>query len=122
MIIMKAEGRTNGASSIYAKDTRSDGHFSQRTLTAEHAEFDGKTGTLHLFPPVDMKDTDNQSGHFDQDVFVGTKEGEESVRKQPISSAISIRIPSSLTRKTSPLTPTSLTLISRPTPTLPEKQ
>jgi hypothetical protein len=62
--------------------TKKDGSTVDRTLTAEHAEYDGKTDKMHLFAPVDLKDTDNQEGHFKKDVFVGTKEGEETLKTE----------------------------------------
>jgi hypothetical protein len=68
--------------------TKSDGKTLERILTAEHAEYDGKANRLHHFAPVDLKDTDNQSGHFDQDVVVGTKEGEETVQSKGRFSAV----------------------------------
>jgi hypothetical protein len=41
---------------------------------------------MHLFAPVDAKDTDNQEMHFKKDVFVGTKEGEETLKSDGPSS------------------------------------
>lgn len=64
------------------KITKSNGKTVERTLTADHAEYDGKANKLHLFAPVDMKDTDDQKGHFDEDAIVGTKEGEETVESK----------------------------------------
>jgi lipopolysaccharide assembly outer membrane protein LptD (OstA) len=64
------------------KITKSDGHMVERTLTADHAEYDGKANKLHLFAPVDMKDTDDNKGHFDDDAFAGTKEGEETIESK----------------------------------------
>ena len=57
--------------------TQDDGTIVERTMTADHAEYDGKLNSLHLFAPVEMTDTLKQELHFDEDVFVGTKEGEE---------------------------------------------
>ncbi len=59
-----------------------DGTTVERTMTAEHAEYDGKKNSLHLFAPVDVTDTLKQEAHFDEDVFVGTKEGEESLESK----------------------------------------
>lgn len=61
------------------KITKKDGHTVERTLTADHAEYDGKHDKMHLFVPVEMTDSDGQEAHFEQDVFVGTKEGEETL-------------------------------------------
>ncbi len=62
------------------KIKKDNGQTVERTLTAEHAEHDKNVEKLHLFAPVDMKDTDDQEGHFDKDVFIGTKEGEETLQ------------------------------------------
>ncbi len=51
----------------------------ERILFAEHAEYDDKLEVLHLFKPVRGEDTDGQKAKFDTDVFVGTKEGEETL-------------------------------------------
>lgn len=56
-----------------------DGTDIERTLIAEHAEYDGKTEVLVLFPPVDVRDTQGQEMHFDTKVIVGTKEGAETL-------------------------------------------
>ena len=61
------------------KINKDDGTVGERTLTAEHAEYDGKADKMHLFAPVDVVDTDNQKFHFDTDVFIGTKAGDETV-------------------------------------------
>ena len=60
--------------------TKDNGRTVERTMTAEHAEHDQKADKMHLFAPVEVKDTDDQEGHFDKDVFVGTKEGEETLQ------------------------------------------
>lgn len=52
----------------------------ERILFAEHAEYDDKAEELHLFKPVHGEDTDGQKIKFEADVFVGTKEGEETLR------------------------------------------
>ena len=62
------------------KITKKNGAMVERTLTAEHAEYDGKNDKMHLFAPVELVDTDNQEGHFTTDVFIGTKEGEETIK------------------------------------------
>jgi len=62
------------------KIAKKDGHMVERTLTADHAEYDGKNDKMHLFAPVDVKDTENQEAHFQKDVYVGTKEGEETLK------------------------------------------
>ncbi|MCW3054210.1 MAG: hypothetical protein JWN14_3380 [Chthonomonadales bacterium] len=58
---------------------KDDGKMVERTLTAEHAEYDGKANKLHLFQPVKAHDTEDQQTDFEKDVFVGTKEGETSL-------------------------------------------
>ncbi|MCW3099048.1 MAG: LPS-assembly protein LptD [Chthonomonadaceae bacterium] len=58
---------------------KDNGKTVERTLTAEHAEYDGKTNTLHLFEPVKAYDSEGQKSDFEKDVFVGTKEGEETL-------------------------------------------
>ena len=62
------------------KITKDDGKMVERTVTAEHAEYDGAANQMHLFAPVELMDTEDQAFHFDKDVFVGTKEGEETVK------------------------------------------
>jgi hypothetical protein len=64
------------------KITKKDGGMVERTLTADHAEYDGKHDKMHLFPPVDVKDTDGQEAHFTTDALVGTKEGEETLESK----------------------------------------
>ena len=61
------------------KITKDDGKQVERTLTADHAEYDGKTNTLHLFQTVKGHDSEGQTSDFEKDVFVGTKEGEETL-------------------------------------------
>jgi lipopolysaccharide export system protein LptA len=58
---------------------KDNGKTVERTLTAEHGEYDGKTNTLHLFEPVKAYDSEGQKSDFEKDVFVGTKEGEETL-------------------------------------------
>lgn len=58
---------------------KDDGKTVERTLTAEHAEYDGKTNKLHLFQPVKAHDSEGQTIDFEKDAYVGTKEGEETL-------------------------------------------
>lgn len=58
---------------------KNNGKTVERTLTAEHAEYDGKTNKMHLFQPVNAYDSEGQKSDFEADVFVGTKEGEETL-------------------------------------------
>lgn len=58
---------------------KNNGKMVERTVTADHAEYDGKANKLHLFKPVKSYDSDGQKGEFESDVFVGTKEGEETL-------------------------------------------
>jgi lipopolysaccharide export system protein LptA len=58
---------------------KEDGKKVTRYLTAEYAEYDGKAERLHLFKPVAGRDDEGQQSVFDEDVFVGTKEGEETI-------------------------------------------
>jgi lipopolysaccharide assembly outer membrane protein LptD (OstA) len=58
---------------------KDDGKMVERTLTAEHAEYDGKTNKLHLFQPVKAFDSEGQNIEFEKDAYVGTKEGEETL-------------------------------------------
>ena len=60
--------------------TKDDGSILDRTVTADHAEYDGKLNMLHLFAPVDYSDSDKQELHCVEDAFVGTKEGEETFK------------------------------------------
>lgn len=60
--------------------TKSNGRTVERTVTADHAEYDGKAEKVHLFPPVKGTDTDGQKFDADTDVFIGTKEGAETVQ------------------------------------------
>lgn len=61
------------------KIMKDNGKMVERTLTAEHAEYDGKANKMHLFAPVKSYDSEDQRMEFEKDVFVGTKEGEETV-------------------------------------------
>ncbi len=58
------------------------GDMVERTLTAEHAEYDGKKEEMELFAPVNSLDTDGRELHFEKNVIVGTKEGEESLQSK----------------------------------------
>lgn len=58
---------------------QSDGKMVERTLTAEHAEYDEKADKLTLFAPVQGQDTNSQTVRFQGNVIVGTKEGEETL-------------------------------------------
>lgn len=58
---------------------KGNGHAVDRTMTAEHAEYDGNAEKMHLFAPVKAHDSDGESLTFDKDVIVGTKEGEETL-------------------------------------------
>jgi lipopolysaccharide assembly outer membrane protein LptD (OstA) len=58
---------------------KDNGKLVERTMTADHAEYDGKTNKLHLFEPVKAYDSEGQKSDFEKDVFVGTKEGEETL-------------------------------------------
>ena len=61
------------------------GETVERTMTADHAEYDGKKDLLHLFGPVDFQDSEGQEMHTKEDVIVGTKEGEETTEyKGPV--------------------------------------
>ncbi len=51
-----------------------------RTVTAEHAEYDGKKETLVLFAPVQGEDSDGSKFHSDKNpVTIGTKAGGERI-------------------------------------------
>jgi lipopolysaccharide assembly outer membrane protein LptD (OstA) len=56
-----------------------DGTIVERTLTAEHAEYDGKTNNMHLFQPVKAYDSQGQNIDFEKDVFVHTVENDETL-------------------------------------------
>ncbi|HZT40803.1 MAG TPA: hypothetical protein VFA07_01370 [Chthonomonadaceae bacterium] len=56
-----------------------DGKEIERTLTAEHAEYDGKKEILLLYPPVDEHDNEGRQIHFDSLVTVGTHTGAETL-------------------------------------------
>jgi lipopolysaccharide export system protein LptA len=51
-----------------------------RTLTADHAEYDGLNDKLVLYPPVHLTDSDGQRLNFTGIVNVGTKEGAETLQ------------------------------------------
>ncbi len=59
--------------------TKDDGKTVERTMTADHAEYDGQANKLHLFQPVKASDTEGQNIEFEKDAYVGTKEGEETL-------------------------------------------
>ncbi len=62
------------------KIKKKDGVEVERILFAEHAEYDDKKEILHLFKPVRGQDTEGQKVEFETDVFIGTKEGEETLQ------------------------------------------
>jgi hypothetical protein len=57
----------------------------ERVLTAEHAEYNGKSEVMLLFGPVDGHDGNGQEIHSPNLVKVGTKEGEETLDGVKIS-------------------------------------
>lgn len=61
------------------KIKKKDGSMVERTLTAEHAEYNGATDKMLLFTPVKAHDSDGQTSVFEKDVLLGTKEGEETL-------------------------------------------
>ncbi len=61
------------------KVKKKDGMEVERTLFAEHAEYDGKADKMRLFAPVHGEDTDGQKVEFEKDVLIGTKEDEETL-------------------------------------------
>jgi len=58
---------------------KDNGKTVERTVTSEHAEYDGKAEMLHLFQPVKAYDSEGQKWEIEKDAFVGTKEGEETL-------------------------------------------
>jgi hypothetical protein len=66
------------------KFTKDDGKVVERTLTAEHAEYDVKTDKMVLFAPVEGHDTDGQTFHSPFDMTVGTKKGAEMLAGKKI--------------------------------------
>jgi len=96
------------------KITKKNGATVERTLTADHAEYDGKNDKMHLFAPVELVDTDDQKGHFKDDVFIGTKEGEETLKTDGPANFIFI-IPED--KDDSEDTPAGKTPVSTDTPT-----
>jgi hypothetical protein len=66
------------------KFTKDSGKVVERTLTAEHAEYDIKTDRMVLFAPVDGHDTDGQTFHSEFDMTVGTKKGAEKLAGKKI--------------------------------------
>jgi hypothetical protein len=61
------------------KIKKDDGSTLERTLTAEHAEYDGSKDQMVLFIPVEGHDSDGATLHFEKNAIVGTKEGEETL-------------------------------------------
>lgn len=67
----------------FAKDN---GKMLERTLTAQHAEYDIRNDKLYLFPPVHVQDSDGNL--FDspkERVTLGTKEGEETMEGKELN-------------------------------------
>ena len=64
------------------KITKKDGTTVERTLRAEHAEFDAKADRLLLFAPVEGRDTEGREISFEKEVIVGTKEGAETLKSE----------------------------------------
>ena len=61
------------------KIKKKDGSTVERVLMAEHGEYNGATDKMHLFRPVKGHDSDGQTSDFEDDVLLGTKEGEETM-------------------------------------------
>lgn len=59
--------------------TDSDGKLIKRTLTAAYARYDDNLQQITLYPPIDFKDNQDTTAHFDNPVVIGTKEGEETL-------------------------------------------
>lgn len=59
--------------------TDSDGKLIERNLTAAYAKYNDTTQQLTLYPPVDYKDNQGTTAHFDAPIVIGTKEGEETI-------------------------------------------
>jgi lipopolysaccharide export system protein LptA len=74
------------------KFTNKDGKEVERTVIAEHAEYDGIKDELVLFAPVKATDTEGQVMNFSGKVRVGTKEGEEWLESKEKSTGI-FRVP-----------------------------
>jgi lipopolysaccharide assembly outer membrane protein LptD (OstA) len=56
-----------------------DGQDVERTLTADHADYDSKVETMTLYPPVNGSDTEGVIIKAVGIVVIGTKEGEETL-------------------------------------------
>ncbi|MCS6777371.1 MAG: hypothetical protein RMJ43_11890 [Chloroherpetonaceae bacterium] len=67
---------------VFQQTILRNGRKIERTLTAQRAEYDGKAEKLTLFPPVKGHDTDGQRMEFDDVVYVGTKEGAETLESR----------------------------------------
>src|SRR5579871_418215 len=58
---------------------RKNGEILERTLTSEHAEYNGKEDRLVLFKPVSYSDSKGQKIETEDNVVIGTKEGAETI-------------------------------------------
>jgi hypothetical protein len=57
-----------------------DGEPVERILTAEHGEYNGKTETMILYPPIAGHNNKGETFNQDKDIMtIGTKEGQETV-------------------------------------------
>jgi lipopolysaccharide export system protein LptA len=56
-----------------------DGKMQERILTAEHAEYNGKSEILELYGQVDGRDFNGSELHAPDGMTVNTKEGEETI-------------------------------------------
>jgi lipopolysaccharide export system protein LptA len=65
---------------IFKQKFMQDGKEIERTVTAEHAEYDGKKEILVLFAPVHMTDTEGSVMDFESNVTISTKEGAETMQ------------------------------------------
>jgi len=65
---------------IFKQKFLRDGKEVERTVTAEHAEYDGKKEVLVLFAPVHMSDTEGSVMDFESNVTISTKEGAETLQ------------------------------------------
>lgn len=64
---------------VFKQTITKEGREVERTITADHADYDSKAEKMLLYPPVKGRDTDGQTFEFSDVVTVGTKEGAETI-------------------------------------------
>ena len=68
-----------------------DGKETTRTLLADRAEYDMNAEKMVIYPDPVMTDTDGAEAHFSGKLYIGTKEGEETLKGTSFTSKFPIK-------------------------------